>query len=73
MRYRPMTDEQVEDAIEAAIDTALDSLMDVDVPVALCNQIASLIEEWEGWEEEVLMQDYDAYETAMDDLRGDRT
>jgi hypothetical protein len=69
MKYKPMTDEALEDAVLRAIDDAITSLKGLNVPKELYEEVEATIESWGGWEQKVIEDDYDLYEEYCDDHR----
>ena len=69
--YRPLTDEEldklVEERITAAIE-ALNEISDLVLPEELLNALQSTVESF-NWEDRVIQDDYDLYETYVDDYR----
>ena len=72
MRYIPLTDEELDIRIEERMSEAVQALNEVDedyIPKELLDILEDAIYDWGKWEQIVLEDDYDMYESYCDDHR----
>ena len=71
VKYIPLTDEQLESLVEERITAAtqaLNEISDLVLPEELLNALEATVESF-NWEDRVIQDDYDLYETYVDDYR----
>lgn len=72
IKYRPLTDEELEKQIEERIEAALEALSSLNgdyIPDKLLEALEDTVESWGEWEQIVLEDDYSLYLDYCDDHR----
>jgi hypothetical protein len=73
IKYKPLTDEQIEQGIEERLNAALQALnelSDTYIPQQLFEALEGVVEDYD-WEGQVVADDYALYEDYVDDHRMD--
>ena len=71
IKYIPLTDEQLESLVEERITAAIEALNEISdlvLPEELLNSLEATVESF-NWEDRVIQDDYDLYETYVDEYR----
>jgi hypothetical protein len=74
IKYKPLTDEQIEQGIEERLNAALQALnelSDTYIPSQLLEALESVVEDYD-WEGQVVEDDYALFLDYVDDHRMDR-